>query len=278
MPTPRPAGPLPRSNPPQPAKSIVPQSSPIPPASKKPLINKLVEDVKQKMAALFPKKPAAGKGGPPQPPKPPRTFTFPKFNAGKIGPIFWTVSSIISFIVNIILIIVVFALVKQVFSVKPLIEDQLIGGLYSNFALMDQARIKAVIPVKDEVPAKFNLPVETNTEVVLSEDTTLSNATVWLSTGAMRIDGAQASIVLPAGTRLPIRLKLDVPVDQKIPVNLKVNVDIPLNQTDLHTPFVGLQKVVEPYYTYLNALPNSWSQALCGSDPSQFCKMVVPDN
>jgi hypothetical protein len=32
---------------------------------------------------------------------------------------------------------------------------------------------------------------------------------------------------------------------------LNVDVDIPLNQTDLHEPFVGLQGVVKPYYCLL---------------------------
>jgi hypothetical protein len=63
-----------------------------------------------------------------------------------------------------------------------------------------------------------------------------------------------------------------VPVDQKIPVNLNVAVDIPLNQTDLHRPFTGLQKVVEPYQALLNQTPNSWWEVLCLALPGGGCK------
>ena len=67
------------------------------------------------------------------------------------------------------------------------------------------------------------------------------------------IYNAPTDIILPAGTVLPIHLDLVVPVDQQIPVELNVAVDIPLNQTDLHTPFVGLQQVLDPYYTMLES-------------------------
>jgi hypothetical protein len=65
----------------------------------------------------------------------------------------------------------------------------------------------------------------------------------------LNITNARASIVLPQGTVLPIQIEsLMVPVDQKVLAELNVPVDIPLNQTDLHEPFVGLQQVVEPFY------------------------------
>jgi hypothetical protein len=66
----------------------------------------------------------------------------------------------------------------------------------------------------------------------------------------------RANIVLPAGTVLPVTIQnLVVPVDQKVLAVLDVPVNIPLNQTELHEPFVGLQKVVEPYFCMLQ--PNT---------------------
>jgi hypothetical protein len=80
----------------------------------------------------------------------------------------------------------------------------------------------------------------------------ITGALVTVNTGGLNINRARADIVLPAGTLLPINIQsLTVPVDQKVPAVLDVPVDIPLNQTDLHEPFVGLQKVVEPYYCLL---------------------------
>jgi len=68
----------------------------------------------------------------------------------------------------------------------------------------------------------------------------------------LNIVNALTTIVLPQGTNLPIVLNLIVPVAQVVPVALTVEVDIPLEQTQLHEPFVGLQEVVKPFYCMLN--------------------------
>jgi len=141
---------------------------------------------------------------------------------------------------------------------------------------MDQARIQATIPVSAEVPAQFDLPLVTDTIVILNEDTNISGASVKLSTGGLVIANAPADIVLPAGTELPIHLDLMVPVDQMIPVELSVEVDIPLEETDLHAPFVGLQNVVAPYYLMLWELPNSWGQVICGKEYGPICRIFMP--
>lgn len=207
--------------------------------------------------------------------KPKRRFRW--LWAGKVSPAFWTIASIISLTVNVILIIALIALGQQLFGLKHLVENQLLGGLYDNFVLMDKAHIRTTIPVSAEVPAKFDLPLDTTTTVTLTEDTKIANATIFeLSAGPMYITRANTSIMLPAGTQLPIELHLVVPVDQKIPVNLNVNVDIPLKQTELHEPFAGLQNVVKPYVTLLGSLPNTWQEALCGESPSEFCQSMVP--
>lgn len=195
------------------------------------------------------------------------------FRIDKVGPAFWTVTSLVSLLVNVVLIVLLLSLGKQLFALKSLVEGQLLGGLYQNFVMMDQAHIRTTIPVTTEVPAKFDLPLNTTTVVKLTADTPLVNATIYeLNAGnALYIPRANTNIVLPAGTELPVQLDLVVPVDQKIPVALNVNVDIPLNQTELHQPFVGLQKVVEPYYQYLDSLPDSWDEVMCGEGPSLLC-------
>jgi hypothetical protein len=195
----------------------------------------------------------------------------------KIGPAFWTVASLISLTVNIILIVALIILGRQLFSMKQLIQDQLVGGLFTNFIKMDQAHIRTTIPINTQVPAKFDLPLNTTTTVTLTEDTMITQATMYNLDAAnvLQISQASMNILLPAGTQLPIKLDLTVPVDQKIPVNLLVNIDIPLNQTELHEPFVGLQQVVKPYYTILNDSPNTWRQAVCGPNPSGICPNII---
>jgi hypothetical protein len=192
-----------------------------------------------------------------------------KMDKSSIMPVFWTVASIISLIVNFVLIIVVLALVSQIFTIKRLVAVDLLGGLYNNFALMDQSRIKTNIQIDTKVPAKFKIQLDQNTNVTLTEDTPISNAVVSVATGGLVIDRARSNIILPAGTQLPIHLVLTVPVDKTIPVTMDVPVDIALNKTDLHLPFIGLQQVVAPYYKALMNAPSSWSELFFGKDSSQ---------
>jgi hypothetical protein len=193
------------------------------------------------------------------------------------GPAFWTIASFISLTVNIVLIILLISLGQQLFTLKKLVQDQVLGGLYQNFVMMDQAHIRTSIPVSTQVPAKFDLPLSTTTTVTLTEDTTIKNASVleFNAGNALYIPKAGLNIILPAGTKLPVALNLTVPVDQKIPVDLMVDVDIPLNQTELHKPFVGLRKVIEPYYGMLDSSPDSWREVFCGPRPSGLCAKII---
>lgn len=182
---------------------------------------------------------------------------------GRVLPAFWSVGAFLSVMLNIILLITVLILMSQVFKIKSLITDDVVGGLYYNFLLMDQANIETTVQVKDTIPVQFDMPLKQKTRVVLTKDTVIENASVSMSTGGLNIVQAPTDIVLPAGTVLPVELNLVVPVDTEIPVTLTVPVDIPLNQTDLHEPFVGLQEVVSPFYWMLIRLPNSWAEAQC---------------
>jgi len=168
-----------------------------------------------------------------------------------ILPAFWTIASVLSMIVNVILVIVLLVLARELFTLKAMVGDGLLGGLYENFILMDQAHIRTTIEVQTEVPVQFTLPVQTNTSVQLTEDTRIDGARVTLNTGGLNIISAPTNIILPAGTNLPIALDITVPVNTTIPITLQVPVDIPLAETELHQPFVGLQQVVAPYYWML---------------------------
>jgi hypothetical protein len=182
----------------------------------------------------------------------PKTADKPKqpSGLGKVLPTFWTVASILSLIVNVILIIVLLVLARQLFVLKALVGDQLLGGLYQNFIYMDLAHIKTEIIVKDNIPINFTLPISQDTVVVLTENTPINGANVKITSGGLTINSA-ANIVLPRGTSLPVHLQLDVPVNTTVPITIKVPVDIPLQETELHKPFIGLQQVVDPFYKML---------------------------
>jgi hypothetical protein len=200
---------------------------------------------------------------------------------GRLGPAFWTVASILSLVVNLILIVVLILLGRQLFFLKErVVNEQLINGLYNNFVLMDQAHIQTTITVsdtiqvKDTIPVVFDLPLNQKTTVVLTKDTPVKNATIYLNGAAVPLD-----LDLREGTELSIKLDMTVPVQQtvpvvlNVPVNLKVPVDIPLDQTQLHEPFVGLQQVVLPFRNLLGDVPDSWGE-ICKGPMKIICTVT----
>jgi hypothetical protein len=192
--------------------------------------------------------PVASRPGPDSVSSEPR----PRARRFQFLPAFWTIASLMSITVNIILIIILLILFQMLGVIQGTANDKisgLLGGLYMNFVKMDQASIQTNIHVEKEIPVNFNLNVSGPTNVTLSQPVTISGALVTVQTGGLNIVNAQARIVLPQGTVLPINIEsLAVPVNQSVLAVLDVPVNIPLNQTQLHEPFVGLQKVVEPWY------------------------------
>ena len=164
-----------------------------------------------------------------------------------------------SITVNIILIVILLVMFQMLGAVQGTANDKvsgLLGGLYTNFVKMDQANIQTSIHVEKEIPVQFSLNVSGPTNVTLSQPVTITGALVTVQTGGLNIVNARATIVLPQDTLLPINIQnLVVPVDQKVLAVLDVPVDIPLDQTELHEPFVGLQQVVKPWYCLIQ--PNA---------------------
>jgi hypothetical protein len=189
----------------------------------------------------------------------------------------WNSMIVFSFVVNVVLVLVLLVLGLLLFDIKSSIAQPLIGGLHSNFVLMDNAHIISTIAVNDTIqvndtmPVVFDLPLNQATVVTLTAPTTIQGATILsLNAGGLSLYNAVGDIVLPAGTPLPVQLSLVVPVSQTIPVhlnvpvNLTVPVDIPLNQTELHPPFTNLASLVGPYSELLKGLPDSWPDVFLG--------------
>jgi hypothetical protein len=170
---------------------------------------------------------------------------------------YWDVATTFSLIVNIILVGLLIVMAIQIKNLKTTLNtldalgNNVLGGLYGNFVKMDQASINTTIAVDAQVPLNFNLPVAQNTTVVLTNNVSIPNAHIVINTGGLNINSL-ASVTLPAGTSLPIALNLTIPIQSSIPISLQVPVSIPLNQTDLHAPFTGLQTTIRPLYCLLN--------------------------
>jgi hypothetical protein len=170
---------------------------------------------------------------------------------------YWDVASTFSLIVNVILVGVLLVMAFQIKNLKTTLNgltglgNNALGGLYANFVKMDQASINTTISVDSQIPINLSVPVTQNTTVVLTSNVNIPNAHVVINTGGLAINSI-ASVTLPAGTSLPIALNLTIPIQSTIPISLQVPVNIPLNQTDLHEPFTGLQTTIRPLYCMLN--------------------------
>lgn len=188
----------------------------------------------------------------PKQPSKPRTKTGVNFNLGewKFLPAFWTIASVMSITVNVVLLIIVAILWQNLNTVGVTvtgISDQLLGGLYNNFVKMDNATIRTQIPVNADIPLNISVPVRTTTQITLAQAAVIQNAHVVINTGTVNIN-ADATVTLPANTPLVVNLDFALPVQDTIPVSLLVDVNIPLKNTELSEPFNGLQDVVRPYY------------------------------
>jgi len=181
----------------------------------------------------------------------------------------WTTASVISMGLNVVLIIILvigvwaYRDIKLPEGVDISMLNNLLSGLHTNFEKLDRATIQTVIPVDAQIPLDITVPVQRTTQITLSETVSIPNARVVINTGGLNINST-ASVTLPAGTPLTVNLNFDLPVQTTIPVHLDVPVNIPMAETELHEPFVGLQKVVEPIYCFVdpNAL-NLEGQLIC---------------
>lgn len=187
----------------------------------------------------------------------------------KFGPAFWTITGILSLVVNAILIAVLVVMYNMLGQLQSLqgaasnIGASVLGGMYSNFEKLDRATIKTMIPVDAQIPLDITVPVQTTTQITLAESVNIPNAQVVINTGGLNIN-SNARVTLPAGTPMLVNLNFSLPVQTTIPVHLEVPVNIPMAETELHEPFVGLQEVVRPWYCIVE--PNASSvngQAIC---------------
>jgi hypothetical protein len=187
----------------------------------------------------------------------------------------WDLSSVISLVVNAVLLAIVLLLAFRIHTLENTING-LLGGLYDNFVRMDNSYITTTIQVEDmPIPLDFTLPVvQEQTNVTLTQDVTIRNAYVVIDTGMLDIN-APATVTLPAGTILPVALRMDVPVQTTVLVDLEVPVNIELASAsssdpaiaNLHTAFLGLQDTIGPLYCLLDPAALDYrARPLCDSE------------
>jgi hypothetical protein len=182
----------------------------------------------------------------------------------KFFPAFWTVASIFSLIVNVILIGLLVSVGHNLFELKTVVADGLVIPTSNNLELMDKAHIITTVPVEttirvqDSLPVVFDLPINKNMQITMTEDTRISGAYIYLNNTAVETDlTLPAQTPLQANINLTIPVSTTVPLDMLVPVTVQVPVDIAVNQTDLHQSIMGLQAAIEPYQKVMGTSFNS---------------------
>ena len=203
---------------------------------------------------------------PPAPAPPLEAPAAPPRRGFHFGPAFWTITGLLSLLVNGVLIAVLFYLLTSTAMLQRnagAAGTNILSGLYTNFEKMDRASITSNIPVDAQIPIALDIPIQQTTRITLASDATISNARVRITSPALNID-APAEVILPAGTTLDVTLGFNVQVQDSVPVHLDVPVNIPLSQTQLHEPFTGLQQVLKPWYCLIQpAALNLDGQPVC---------------
>ena len=194
---------------------------------------------------------------------------------GTLGffPLFWTIASALSLTINVLLCLLIFGLLSIREPITKTVTGQssgILGGLYSNFQAMDQATIRSNIPVDASIPLDIMVPVNNaGAAITMVGAPAEFDAHVIINTGVLKINAPARVTLLRSVTPLNINLQgLVVPVQTSVPVHLDVPVNIPLNQTELHQPFVGLQEVVRPWYCLFLPKTDTLYMQNCANTPS----------
>lgn len=237
----------------------------------KTILNARVDD---SIKARLPR--GSGGGQPPQPPvvyEQPYQEPPPRRQLSGFMPAFWTIASVLSMIVNVVLIALILILFQMVGALQSTANDQfsgLLGGLYQNFVKMEQATITSNIPVDANIPLNIMVPVQARNETItLSQPADIRGVQIDIVTPGFTLHARDARVILPAGTPLNVDFDLELPVQNSIPIHLDVPVNIPLRETQLREPFVGLQDVVEPWYCMVE--PNALVMG------EQICSPMNPE-
>jgi len=216
--------------------------------------------------------PHVSSGIPPaQPPPPPVVYADPSPEyrpapwSSRFLPAFWTIASVLSLIVNVILFALLLIAFRMLGEVRTTTEDQvsgLLGGLYENFVRMEDATISRTIPVDANIPIDIMVPIQ-NVPIRLSQPADIRDVRVVIDMPGFHLDSPRTRVILPAGTPLVVNFDSPLPVQNTIPVHLDVPVNIPLRETQLREPFQGLQQVVRPWYCLVE--PNAFlnGQEVC---------------
>jgi len=158
-------------------------------------------------------------------------------------PTFWTAGGILSILANIILLGMLINAWRG-FGAGGVNAGILLNA-YASLEQLDQAHIRATIPIQTNVALDTTVPVTSSTRITLAQDVHMAGAHVTINTPLFNID-APADITLPAGTSLDVALDMSLPLQTSVPVMMDVPVDIAVRDTDLHAAIQSMQDALKP--------------------------------
>ena len=161
----------------------------------------------------------------------------------RVLPTFWTVGGILSIIANFILFFMLLSGGSRLNSSSS--AGGALLGVYASLEQMDQAHIRAKIPVQTTAALDASVPVKSTTSITLARDVFVHDAHVQISTDQFNID-APADITLPAGTVLEAALDMNLPLQTIVPIAMDIPVEVAVRDTELHAAIQGLKDSIRP--------------------------------
>ena len=168
---------------------------------------------------------------------------------------FKTIAIILSFIVNIVLIIIVVALVSQLGAIKATLNG-IVGQLDSGFVSLGSAVVRDTIHIDQQVPVQFDLAVDQSGTATILQPVPLSMPATF-SLGPFGTIYGTVSLSLHPGTMLPVQINMTVPVSNAIPVVFDQPVAIPLGERGLGPVIAEFRGVTVPLLETIQTLPDS---------------------
>lgn len=158
-----------------------------------------------------------------------------------------------SFLLNLVLIAVLIFLGIQLFVLKSGLAPlkPTVAKLTSAISDLQDATIRAEIPLQRDLPISLNVPVSQATNVRLTQSVPLQ-VPADITLPGVGFLSAVVALNLPEGLELPVFLDLNIPLEASIPISITVPVSIPLKDTELAPGFQKLSELVQPLADVVN--------------------------
>jgi hypothetical protein len=189
----------------------------------------------------------------------------PQINLRKPGDNFWKSLTVVSVVLNLVLVFALIAMGNSFFEVRSILFKFVSDSAAKAVEIGEGASLSTSVHIQDQVPLTVEVPLKRNTIVTLSEPAQIDGTSISIRSATLSID-APASLTLPVGAELPLALDTSVTVDTIIPLDLTVPVEFPLAGSAIGDSLNAMQGLFEPYQPVVSELPGCWQMLLWGGN------------